>query len=452
LFILAHEIGSPSFYSVYKNLRKNQWRPYEELKREQEKQLRRLIGYSYEQVPYYRSLFRKLNLRPGDFRTVEDLEKLPVLTKNIIKDHWEEFKPADLQSQKYVSWITGGSTGTPLQYRVSKHDRFLGGALLYRGWGYGGFELGDKMVFLAASSLDVGTKPWLVKRVHEISRNVKKLSSLDMGENEMQDYARIIHSFKPKFIRGYASSIYFVSKWIEKNDRTIHSPSAVFTTSEKLYPHMRKKISEVFGCEVFDGYGAPDGGSSAYECPAHAGLHVDTERSIMEIADKDGFQVGEGHGQILSTSLNNFSMPFIRYSTGDLAVLKEGDCACGRHHRLLESIIGRESEFLITPTGRIVHGIGLISVIFEFQEDSVHKGNLNKIKEFQIRQKVRDTIEISVVAEDPLPDDLMEYIRQLINERFDGWEVMFRFVDSIDKTGAGKHKFIINEMEPGQWP
>jgi phenylacetate-CoA ligase len=91
-------------------------------------------------------------------------------------------------------------------------------------------------------------------------------------------------------------------------------------------------------------------------------------------------------------------------------------------------------------------------VIFEFQEDSVHKGNLNKIKEFQIRQKVRDTIEISVVAEDPLPDDLMEYIRQLINERFDGWEVMFRYVDSIDKTGAGKYKFIINELEPGEWP
>jgi len=68
-----------------------------------------------------------------------------------------------------------------MQYRLSKHDRFLGGALLYRGWGYGGFELGDKMVLLAGSSLDIGKKSSLTTKVHEVARNIRKLSSLIWG-------------------------------------------------------------------------------------------------------------------------------------------------------------------------------------------------------------------------------------------------------------------------------
>ena len=133
LFILAHQCGDTSFYPAYKKLVRNQWKPYAELKRDQEKQLRHLIEFSYENVPYYRNLFKNLGLLPGDIRTVEDLEKLPILTKDIIKEHWEEFKPANLSSMKYYNQATGGSTGTPFHYRLSKRDRFLSAALLYRG-------------------------------------------------------------------------------------------------------------------------------------------------------------------------------------------------------------------------------------------------------------------------------------------------------------------------------
>ena len=71
IFILAHTIGDRAFYSKFKSVRNNQWRPYDELKSEQEKQLRQLIAYSYNQVPYYRSLFKELDLRPEDIKTVE---------------------------------------------------------------------------------------------------------------------------------------------------------------------------------------------------------------------------------------------------------------------------------------------------------------------------------------------------------------------------------------------
>ena len=446
LFILAHQFGDTSFYPTYKKLVKNQWKPYAELKRDQEKQLRHLIEFSYENVPYYRNLFKNLGLLPGDIRTIEDLEKLPILTKDIIKEHWEEFKPANLPSMKYYNQATGGSTGTPMQYRLSKHDRFLGGALLYRGWGYGGYELGDRMVFLAGSSLDIGKKSSLTTKVHEIARNIRKLSSFDMGEYEMREYAGVLNSFKPRFIRGYASSIYFFARWLEENQVSVPSPEGVFTTAEKLFPHMRKTIGDVFDCDVYDNYGLNDGGISAYECPEHTGLHVDTERSIMEIVDNDGLAIEQGEGQILATSLHNYAMPFIRYSTGDVGTMLDSQCACGRGSLLLGDVVGREKEFLITPQGQYVHGAALFNLIFYTLENADFPDIVNRVKEFQVIQKETDKLDVVFACDETLPDNVLDFIRSAIQKRFVGWHVEFQFVDVIDRTRAGKYKFIINEV------
>ena len=437
-FIMAHQCYDTSFYSSYKKLVKHQWKPYVELKQDQERQLRQMIGFAYKNVPYYHRLFKGLGFTPEDIRTVEDLEKLPILTKDIIKNNWNSFKPANLSSMKYCNPATGGSTGTPMQYRLSKQDRFLGGALLYRGWGYGGYELGDRMVFLAGSSLDVGTKSILATKVHEIVRNLKKLSSFDMGESEMRDYAQGLNTFCPRFIRGYPTSIYFFAKWLDENNISVPSSDAVFTTAEKLFPHMRKTISDVFCCDVFDTYGLNDGGISAYECPEHSGLHVDTERSIMEVVDPEGLQVDSGQGLILATSLNNYAMPFIRYDTGDLAHIIEDVCSCGRGSRLLKEVIGRSVDILQTPEGKNVHGWFLLYIFWEYGEG---------IKEYQVIQETLDKLVIKIVPEDDFNEKQLDLIRDVINSKSDKWNVEFRIVEDIGRTEAGKYKFIISKLE-----
>jgi len=437
LFILAHQCGDTSFYPAYKTLIRNQWKPYDELKRDQEKQLRHLIEFSYENIPYYRNLFKGLGLSPKDIQTIEDLEKLPILTKDIIKEHWEELKPVNLSSMKYSNQATGGSTGTPFAYRLSKRDRFLGGALLYRGWGYGGYELGDRTIFLAGSSLGFDTKSRLTTFVHETGRNLRKLSSFDMGENEMREYSRTINSFKPKFIRGYASSIYFFAKWIEENSLSIHSPIAVFTTSDNLFPHMRTKISEVFDCEVYDGYGLNDGGVSAFECPEHAGLHIDTERSIMEVVDSEGHQIDRGEGQILATSLYNYVMPFIRYTTGDDGHITDDVCGCGRGYPLLKEIVGRTTDVLFTPEGKNIHGWFFLYIFWDYGVG---------IKEYQVVQETLEKVVVKIVPEKGFDEKQLDRIREIVAKRSPGWDIEFKYVDTIERSGAGKYKFIINNI------
>lgn len=437
LFVLAHCLQNPSFKFFYDKAIRNQWESYAQLKLKQEFEMRKIILYSYDNVPYYRKLFDKIHINPNDIRYIEDLEHLPILSKDEIKNHWDEFKPKSLHRINYYDQATGGSTGTPFNYRLCKIDRFLSGALLYRGWGYAGYRLGDKMAFLGGSSLDIGTKSNMLKYVHEITRNIKKLSSFDMSNGEMEKYKAILFKIDPKYLRGYASSIYFFANWIEKNDLKMISPSAIFTTSEMLYPFMREKIENVFSCDVYNNYGLNDGGLGAYECPMHCGMHIDTERSIMEIVDNNGDQLDCGEGRILATSLYNYAMPFIRYDTGDIGEISDEECSCGRGHKLLKNLTGRSVDYLITPEGKNIHGWFFLYIFWE-----VGRG----IKEYQVVQENINTLVIKIVPEESFNPEQLNKIRKLISLRSPKWNIEFLFEDTIQRTKAGKYKFVINKM------
>lgn len=436
LFILTHEFGDISFYHTYNTLVKNQWNNYNELKKNQEKQLKQIIYFCYNNVPFYRNLFKNVGLLPSDIQTHTDLEKLPLLTKDIIKKNWEDLKPVNLSSIKYYNRATGGSTGTPFQYRLAKHDRFLGGAILYRGWSYGGYKLGDRMLFLGGSSLDYGKKNSLYAKINEITRNIRKLSSFDMEEPSLRKYVDVINSYNPRFIRGYATSIFFFSRWLEENNLSIPAPHAIFTTAEKLFPQMRKKIEEVFDCDVFDTYGLNDGGISAFECQEHSGLHIDTERSIMEVTDESGMTIEHGKGQIIATSLHNYAMPFIRYVTGDEGFLSDDHCPCQREYPLLKEIIGRQQEILITPEGKRIHGEFFTHIFW----------GIPHVREFQVVQKDRSHLQINIVPEPEFDERNIDSIRSVIKARSNSWDIQFNFVDTITRTRAGKYKFVINEV------
>ena len=143
----------------------DQWKSYEELKKEQEIQLENIINFCYKYDPFYHKLFKSLDIKPDSIKTIEDLEKLPILNKQIIKKNWEDFKPVNLNKISYYNRSTGGSTGTPFKYRITKYERFLDGATIYTGWGYAGYELGDKMIFLGGTSIGIGNIQPLFKKL-----------------------------------------------------------------------------------------------------------------------------------------------------------------------------------------------------------------------------------------------------------------------------------------------
>ena len=433
LFIFAHNAFDNRFTKLYQQLLHNLSKDYQELIDGQNKKLRELISFSYDNVPYYHQIFTELKIHPEEIHSRKELEYLPILTKQKIRDNFKDIVSRNLSSQKYYENRTSGSTGDPLRYYYSKYDRLIGGCLLYRGWSFGGYELGDKMAFLAGSSLRINYKNKFSKILHETTRNLKKLSSFDMDEKSLKEYREIINEFKPKFIRGYVSSIFAYAQWLEENRLTIHSPVAVFTTAEKLLPHMRQKISEVFNCQVYDNYGLNDGGISAYELPDHSGLRIDTERSILEVIDDDGKQIYEGTGRIIATGLHNTAIPFIRYDTGDLGTISvKSD---GTH--VLTEIKGRQDEMLQTPEGKIVHGV-FFGYVFRA---------MNGINKFQVIQEDLHHLTIKLVTEDNFDMSQLNEILKLVRNRSREWQIHFDFVEEIDTTEAGKYRYTLNRLK-----
>ncbi|MFZ7133449.1 MAG: phenylacetate--CoA ligase family protein [Eubacteriales bacterium] len=373
---------------------------------------------------------------PTDVKSINDLKLFPVLTKNIIKDNWDDFKPKKLDTMRYRIGSTGGTTGTPFTYRYTKQDWMLGGCLLYRGWGYGGYNLGDKMIFLGGSSIGITNSSPIEKVIHERLRNIRKLSSFEMSEKRNMEYAETIMKFGPKFIRGYPSSIHHFGKWLKNKDLNTDEITAVFTTSEKLFDGVKKDIARFYNCEVFDNYGLNDGGVSAYECSHHNGMHIDTERSILEIVDESE-TLTDGEGKIVATSLYNNSMPLIRYETGDVGSITSEPCNCGMHHYILNSIIGRSVDILQTPDGVSVHGWFFLYIFWEYG---------NTIKEYQIIQNTLTDIDIFYIPGEEFSEGDLEVINAIVKQKSPMWNVNFIEVSSINRTDSGKYKFIINKM------
>lgn len=439
LFIISHSIYDWRFCKTYKMAQQNQWKNYKDLKRAQEKQLSKILNFSYHNVPYYKSLFKKLNVYPDDIRKFEDLEKLPILTKESIKKNWESFIPTNLDKIKYINKSTGGTTGSPLKYRITKFERVLQWAIRYNSWRWGGYKLGDKVLILGGSSLMPSKRNELTKYIFKILRNSIYISAFDMNDKNLKRYVNIINKNNPKIGYGYPSAWHLLAKFIKANNLKVHSPNAIFTTSEKLYPPMRKEIKDVFRCDIFDSYGLNDGGISAYECSEHSGLHINTIRGILEVVDEDGNQIENGEGRILATSLYNYSMPFIRYDTGDIGSILPDNriCRCKREYRRLKEIVGRSVDILVTPEGKSIHGWFFLYIFWEYC-----KG----IKEYQVVQEKLDKIVIEIIPEEDFDESQLDIIREIVREKSEGWSIEFKFVEKIERPGSEKYKFIINKI------
>jgi phenylacetate-CoA ligase len=426
--------GKAPVIKYYKEFMETQWWPYEKLLEIQLEQLQRLIHFSYEYVPYYRHLFDSISLKPNDIKSLQDLQKLPILTKRIIKEHWDEITPKNLETLKYTHGSTGGSTGEPLQYVMSYEDYVRGTALLYRGWSYGGYRLGDKMATIAGSSLISSRRSSLENRTITLLRNIRSYSSYGMSDETLIRYVRSLNEFKPEFLRGYASSLYILASFIRDKGLTINfCPRGVFTTAEKILEPQRRVIEEVFITNVFDTYGLNDGGVSAYECEKHCGMHIDMERAILEVVDENGHQVFDKPGKILATTLYNYAFPFIRYDTGDIGMITRSKCSCGRDLPLLKELVGRTTDVL-TVKGRKV-GSPVLTVLF---------GKFD-IEQYQIIQEWDESLICRIVKGPMYSKDDEEFIRRSLISHVGPVDIAFEYVSSIEPYGGNKHKFIIDK-------
>jgi phenylacetate-CoA ligase len=407
------------------------------LKDLQEHRLRTLLDHAYKNVPYYRRMFRQRNLKPQHIQSVDDLNKLPIVTKNDIRQHFDEFIARNSQNYRPIAAATGGSTGEPLRFFIDVRSA-AAEAALWRGWGYAGYKLGDKMAVLAGLSL-VPAKDSLLKAAgRRVIKRTVRYPAMNLRKEILDVYSKGIIEFKPKFIRGYPSSIHFFADFLKDEEIERIRLSAVFTTAEMLLPFQRKLMEKIFQCDVFDGYGAFDGGTGAFECEEHRGYHIALEKVVMEFADDDGNPVAEGeNGRIIATDLFNYSMPFVRYNTGDMGVYSNEACPCGRTLPLMKKIMGRTTDILRFKTGAVLSGPSLTLIFKDFD-----------IKQYQVVQTSDDSMVLKIIKGKNFNERDAENIYEVLKDAAGNEvEVKFEFTDYIQPTKSGKWKIVIREVE-----
>lgn len=446
-------IYGSSVRSRLPEFRKYDKMPQNKIRDLQETKLRKLVRHCYEKVPYYTHLFDSLGLKPEDIQSREDLQKLPILTKQMIRDHYNEFFCLGIDPSRLIKSSTGGSTGTPLQFCKDAKEWSGQKAATLRAWEWYGLHLGDKIFSLGGNSIVKKKKRFSYKNIYDevIMRNFKH-SSADVTDEGMQKHYESLMKLKPVAIRGYGSSLYIFARYIEKNQLPVCPIKVVLTTGEVLVPEYRRKLEQVFQAPVYDEYGAGDGGILSHECPQRDGLHIEESLCVIEISDKVGNVLPDGQvGYVITTDLENYAFPFLRYQVGDMAYIKPGDCSCGRQSRRFGEIMGRAGRLVYNKQGIPISPTML--PIMMYPDLNYHKLEnqilYNKIDRFQIRQDKAGDIKILLKMKNKADEiaQMYDYIIMNYRNHFKGSEVTLYFVDEIPTLPSGKEDYCVSEFD-----
>lgn len=415
-------------------LNRTQWLKAEELERLQNKKLRAMIRHAFRNVPYYHRVFREIGVRPEDIRHKEDLSKIPILTKDDIRKNLGQLIAVNVPESQIIGTRSSGSTGEPLKYYLDKNSYSSGWAHTFRCWSWAGFNLGDPYV-----KINLNPRTHLRKKIQDRVLNCKYIYFGDIGESTLERY--LMEMRGSKIVRGFASSMYVISKLIEEldiNDNQIPKPLAVMTTGDTLFPHYRDKIESVFDCKIFDGYGG-ESTPIAFECEMHEGYHICDESVIVEfMREEETVSPGE-LGSIVFTNLDNYAMPFLRYNINDIGINSEDSCSCGRGLSVMNSIEGRNTDVIVTPSGKFLV-VQFFTTLFKY---------IDGVEQFQVIQSRKDEIEIKIVKNDKFTDSDAERISSHIKKHAgEEMKVKMKFVSSIPPTKSGKRRFILSEITP----
>jgi len=425
-----------------RELERTQWCSLEELQALQERDLRRLLAHAFENIPYLRERYRAAGLEVGDVRHLDDLGKLPLLTRDEAREHFAERRSV-APPFATIDKSTSGTTGRPLAFAYDFGSEYWRQATKLRGYGWAGYQLGDTSIhYWGSPSLK---PPPFGRRLKEtVDHSFRREHYVDCTERSEQALDRVvaqIRAIKPKVIVCYAQAGAALARHVNAKGARDWNDINVICAAERLFASDRSAMISAFGPGVFETYGNREVMLIAAECEAHAGMHQSMENLIVEVVVREGerqrvAEPGE-LGEVAITDLHNYGAPFVRYLTGDLAVARVNErCACGRWLSRLESIEGRATETLRDAQGNPVSGM-FFSVLMAYLAD--------KVREFQVIQRRDNAIDLRLVPVGTLDDSLLQAIKDHIGKYVPGVPLRPEVVSELLPDRTGKRRVVVVE-------
>ena len=435
------------FYEFIRGVDSRDWWHYllesqyfspEQIYNNQWNSLRRILGYVYDHNSFYRERFNQIGATPDDVKSFSDFKRLPILTKMDIRHNLDSMISDGFNKSELTLRRTGGSTGEPIQAYWDKQSEMLKEVLVRRHDAWAHFLRGEKKAALWGN-----IKP-LVSLRSKVSNalfwRTIFLDTLKMSESDILEFTERITKTRTKLLFGHAHSIHLFSKFLLNQNIMSLKFEGIISTAETLLSDERKTIEDIFGNVVFDRYGCEEIGLIASECEQHKGMHIASEGVYVEVVDIDK----RGLGKIIVTDLINRGTPIIRYEIGDLCDSNVGMCTCGRGLPLLGRIIGRTSDILYTPEGKIVSGIS-------FLDNGPFR--IDGIVQVQVIQEKLDELTFNIVKDENLTEESLRSLESYVVQYFgQSMKHKVMFVDKIPLSARGKLQLAVCRLGDADIP
>ncbi|MFW5739200.1 MAG: glycosyltransferase [Myxococcota bacterium] len=425
----------------YDTLNKTQWLTASQMRELQDEKLRRLVRHAYRNVPYYRARMQEAGLHPDDIRTQDDLHKLPMLSKQNVRDHlYFDIMSENHDKSNVLKISTSGSTGEPFVCFADRAQLEFRWAATLRSQEWTGYRFGDPCVRLWHQTLGLSKEQIIKEHLDALFVRRKFVPVFEMREELLTKIIAEISDWKPTLIDGYAEALNLLAQYIQVSGGLENKPRGVMSSAQTLPEGSRRVIEEAFGCKVYDKYGGREFSGIAYECEAHEGHHVVSEGYIVEIL-RDGRPAAPGEtGEVVITDLNNYCMPFIRYRIGDLAEAVDNTrpCSCGRGLPRIGNIDGRVQSIIQGVDGRYLPGTFFAHYLKEFDF---------AFKLYQVVQDERDAMTFKVVKgsrySDGVLDEVLSTFRRYLGEEM---RIDVEFVDDMEMIRTGKRLASVSRL------
>jgi phenylacetate-CoA ligase len=414
--------------------------------------LKALVRYADAQIPYYHRRFKTAGFTPNDLHTVEDLQRIPVTRRTTINRHHRDFLPEHVSADAVGHWwegkdytqrYTSGTSGQPLEVIYDWHGRNYSSALLQYAFAECGVRLRDTLaITLSRGTVQsdpayLQTPPWIRRQVNTLLHRFNTV------------FVPVIDPFAETVqrLRHLAPDVLYAQTGVLEDlcahDTAGIAPRLIFTHAATLTASLRGKLRATFNVDPFNTYGSVEFNRLAFECPAHAGLHVITDGAVVECLDDAGDPVAPGEpGETVVTGLYNRAMPLIRYELGDLAVPLDDPCPCGRGWPLLREIQGKKNDRFILPSGRVMGGHYLAVMKIELKQ---HPWCL---AHFQLVQEAKDRIVFKVVKGPEFEHGILDRILDHLGNELAAEHVQldYEIVKAIPLEPTGKRKFLVSHV------
>jgi phenylacetate-CoA ligase len=390
-----------------------------------------LVRHAYETVPYYHDLFSRHGVKPEDIQTVRDLWKIPVSTKqDLLAAGLDRITSEAVNVRRLKRISTSGSSGEPFAFYMASAKGSYPEVNAIRTYMLHGLIPTDRVLKIGGSETIIDTPSDWIGRL--FFRRVALSSFCDY--REIYDF---YHTYKPKVIRGFISSLYAFSLWLETEGlRMNHRPRFIACSAEMVHGYMRAKVEKVFKTRIVDIYATAELGFVASQC-LHGGYHVFEDSVIVE------FSPSGDRSLLIGTNLDNVATPFIRYNTGDVCEpAAKADtvdrCRCGQTTRKIDVLSGRDNDFILTPGGRRIAPIDMIFYM---------RNHYASIDQFRFIQKATRTIRVEIVAESSRAAWAAGRLADGIRKFTGGLDPEVHLVDRIPLDKSGKLRIIRSAIE-----